>query len=186
MSPCDLSPILLYGVNSSNGANGTNGANSANSANGANVLMVPMVSILPAHKLCLMGEGLSAPFPQSLCDEYRTDDDKRDREYLAHIEQHASLESLLVLLCQLYEESEGEDIEQYQPEIESGACQRARLCLAVDTIDYQREQGIGYGLIELSGMAWQHVHSLEYECPGHGCRLTDYLGVHQVSETYAA
>ena len=36
MSPCDLSPILLYGVNSSNGANGTNGANSANSANGAN------------------------------------------------------------------------------------------------------------------------------------------------------
>ena len=79
MSPCDLSPILLYGVNSANGANGTNGANSANSANGANVLMVPMVSILPAHKLCLMGEGLSAPFPQSLCDEYRTDDDKRDR-----------------------------------------------------------------------------------------------------------
>lgn len=177
MSPCDLSPILLYGVNSANGANGTN------SANGANVLIVP---ILPAHKLCLMGEGLSAPFPQSLCDEYRTDYDKRDREYLAHIEQHASLESLLVLLCQLYEESEGEDIEQYQPEIESGACQRARLCLAVDTIDYQREQGIGYGLIELSGMTWQHVHSLEYECPGHGCRLTDYLGVHQVSETYAA
>ena len=35
MSPCDLSPILLYGVNSSNGANGTNGANSANSANSA-------------------------------------------------------------------------------------------------------------------------------------------------------
>lgn len=33
MSPCDLSPILLYGVNSANGANGTNGAN---------VLMVPM------------------------------------------------------------------------------------------------------------------------------------------------
>lgn len=36
MSPCDLSPILLYGVNSANDANGTNGANSANSANGAN------------------------------------------------------------------------------------------------------------------------------------------------------
>lgn len=36
MSPCDLSPILLYGVNSSNGANGTNGANSANGTNGAN------------------------------------------------------------------------------------------------------------------------------------------------------
>ena len=33
MSPCDLSPILLYGVNSANGANGTNGAN---------VPMVPM------------------------------------------------------------------------------------------------------------------------------------------------
>ena len=32
MSPCDLSPILLYGVNSANGANG---ANSANGANGA-------------------------------------------------------------------------------------------------------------------------------------------------------
>ena len=39
MSPCDLSPILLYGVNSANGANGTkgaNGVNGANSANGAN------------------------------------------------------------------------------------------------------------------------------------------------------
>lgn len=42
MSPCDLSPILLYGVNSANGANtanganGTNGANTANTANGAN------------------------------------------------------------------------------------------------------------------------------------------------------
>ena len=39
MSPCDLSPILLYGVNSANGANGangTNGANGANSANGTN------------------------------------------------------------------------------------------------------------------------------------------------------
>ena len=79
MSPCDLSPILLYGVNSANGANGTNGANGANNAN------VPILPILPAHKLFLMGEGLSAPFPQSLCDEYRTDDDKRDREYLAHI-----------------------------------------------------------------------------------------------------
>lgn len=42
MSPCDLSPILLYGVNSANGANtanganGTNGANTANTANSAN------------------------------------------------------------------------------------------------------------------------------------------------------
>ena len=36
MSPCDLSPILLYGVNSANGANGANGTNGANSANGAN------------------------------------------------------------------------------------------------------------------------------------------------------
>ena len=65
MSPCDLSPILLYGVNSANSANGVNSANSANGANGANsanVLMVPMVSILPAHMLFLMGEGLSAPF----------------------------------------------------------------------------------------------------------------------------
>ena len=36
MSPCDLSPIFLYGVNSANSANGTNGANGTNSANGAN------------------------------------------------------------------------------------------------------------------------------------------------------
>ena len=42
MSPRDLSPILLYGVNSANGANtanganGTNGANTANTANSAN------------------------------------------------------------------------------------------------------------------------------------------------------
>ena len=39
MSPCDLSPILLYGVNSANGANGTNsanGTNGVNSSNGAN------------------------------------------------------------------------------------------------------------------------------------------------------
>lgn len=36
MSPCDLSPILLYGVNSANGANGANGTNSANGANTAN------------------------------------------------------------------------------------------------------------------------------------------------------
>lgn len=35
MSPCDLSPILLYGVNSANGANGTNGANGANGVNTA-------------------------------------------------------------------------------------------------------------------------------------------------------
>ena len=35
MSPCDLSPILLYGVNSANGANSANSANSANGANGA-------------------------------------------------------------------------------------------------------------------------------------------------------
>ena len=36
MSPCDLSPILLYGVNGANGTNGANTANTANSANGAN------------------------------------------------------------------------------------------------------------------------------------------------------
>ena len=36
MSPCDLSPILLYGVNSANGANGANGTNGVNSANTAN------------------------------------------------------------------------------------------------------------------------------------------------------
>ena len=35
MSPCDLSPILLYGVNS------------ANDANSANVLMVPMEQMVP-------------------------------------------------------------------------------------------------------------------------------------------
>ena len=29
MSPCDLSPILLYGVNSANGVNTANGANTA-------------------------------------------------------------------------------------------------------------------------------------------------------------
>ena len=36
MSPCDLSPILLYGVNSANDANDANTANGANGANGVN------------------------------------------------------------------------------------------------------------------------------------------------------
>ena len=46
----------------------------------------------------------------------------------------------------------------------------------------EEEDGVGYGLVELSWMARQHVHALEDEGPGHIGGLADDLGVHQVAQ----
>ena len=51
---------------------------------------------------------------------------------------------------------------------------------------HEEEDGVGYGFVELSWMAWQHIYPLEDECPRHICHLAYYLGVHEVSEANEA
>ena len=45
------------------------------------------------------------------------------------------------------------------------------------------KNGVGDGLVELARMTWNLVDMLEDKCPGDICYLTDYLRVHQVTQS---
>lgn len=124
-------------------------------------------------------------------------DDEGYGEELSHVEHHASLEVFLDVLGILYEEAEGEDERQAQSEEEPAAhADGQRLtgglaaCIAsaaaIEPPADEEEDGIGDGLVELTGMARHHVDALEDEGPRYIGGFADYLGVHQVAQAYEA
>ena len=119
-----------------------------------------------------------------------------------------------VIRTQIFdEEAEGEDVEEAESEEESCAYEFVSAVAVggggfavavtgevgpygtflwggvgalVDVEHDEDEDGVGYGFVELSWMAWEHIDTLEDECPWHVGRLADDLRVHEVSEAYEA
>ena len=113
----------------------------------------------------------------------RAEDYEWDGQQLAHIEWHTGFECLLNLLRVFDEETEREDENEAQSEVESGAYEV--LSLTPDAPQDREEQQVGDGFIELSRMAWLHIHLLKDKCPWHVRHLAYYLGVHKVAHAYA-
>lgn len=110
--------------------------------------------------------------------------DERYAEQLAHVERHRGLERFLYVLCELDEEAGGEDERYAQTEEEARA--HALGVFAVQVPAYEEEHGVGYCLIELSGVARHHVDALEDERPWHVGGLAYNLRVHKVAQAYEA
>ena len=103
---------------------------------------------------------------------------------MSHIEHHPFLESFLHILGIFNEEAEGEDIGKAEAEIPtcSHLWLTGLLTSFVDSPHDEEKDGVGNGLVKLSGVAWKHVHTLKDKCPGHIGNLTDDLRVHQVAQ----
>ena len=79
-------------------------------------------------------------FPCGFQHTINPDDDERNGEQLAHIEQHVSFPGFLHILGILDEEAEGEDQGQHQSEVKTGShtggvegfCSRFGLLLALE------------------------------------------------------
>ena len=109
-------------------------------------------------------------------------------EYLAHVEGHGRLERYLYVLGELYEEAEREDERQAQPEEVARA--HALRMLAVQPPPHEEEEEVGYGLVELPGVARLRCHLgpclHEVEAPRQVGDASEYLGVHEVAKAYEA
>ena len=112
------------------------------------------------------------------------EDDERNAEQLAHVEHHRCFKRFLYVLGELDEEAGGEDERYAQSEEEARA--HAFGVFAVQVPAYEEEHGVGYCLIELSGVARHHVDALEDERPWHVGGLAYNLRVHKVAKTYEA
>lgn len=110
------------------------------------------------------------------------DGNERHAEQLSHIEQHVLLKRLLHLLGVLDEETECKDICEAQAE------EHARPHpIAVTTVNGhpdEKQNGVGNGLIKLSGVARRTVNTLKDKRPGHIRNLADDLRVHQIAKPY--
>ena len=100
---------------------------------------------------------------------------------MSHIEEHVLFKCLLHLLGVFYEESECED-EKYV-ESEEEACTYELRTLEPEIPKHEEKAEVCYCLIELSGVAWYHIHSFKYERPWHVGRFANYLAVHKVAES---
>ena len=116
-------------------------------------------------------------FPCGFQHTINPDDDERNGEQLAHIEQHVSLPSLLHVLCVFDEEAESEDIEEAESEIPARSHFRGvGFLTSLINCPHDKEQdGVGNGLVELAGMTGKTVHTLENKSPRHVCDLSDNL-----------
>jgi len=110
-----------------------------------------------------------------------TDDDEGDGEDLSHVDGQGGLEGFLKLLRVLYQETEGEDVRQTEAEVPARADFLGPLLMQCPHDD--KQQGVGDGLVELAGMAGQHIHLLEDESPRNVGSLADNLAVHEVAQT---
>lgn len=128
-----------------------------------------------------LAQRFGAQFGHALLaeDAEQTDGDERYGEQLAHVEKHARLEVDLYVLGVFDEEAEREDERQTESEIES--CAHLLAMLTVNREDDGEDDEVGYGLIQLSGMAWIGVYTLEDKGPGHIGHVADNLRVHEVS-----
>ena len=85
----------------------------------------------------------------------------------------------LYILGVFDEEAERED--ERQTESEKETCAHLLAMLAVNREDDGEDDEVGYGLIQLSGMARIGVYTLEDKGPGHIGHVADNLRVHEVS-----
>lgn len=110
-----------------------------------------------------------------------TNNDEGDGKDLSHINGECGLESFLNLFGIFDEEAEGEDIGEAEAEVPASANLLGHLLVQIP--HDEEENGVGNGLIELSWMTGEHIHTLKDESPGHISNLTDNLRVHQVTQT---
>ena len=103
---------------------------------------------------------------------------------MSHVEEHAILESFLILLCVFDEDAAGEY--QEETETEEKPCADFLGIAAVEEPVYAEEDGVANGLVELSRMARQHIHFFEDKSPGHIGNFADDLGIHEVPEADGA
>lgn len=122
---------------------------------------------------------------------------ERNAEELPHVEKHAVLEVYLILFCVLDEDAAGEDEEQAQSKEETTAHTNTGggrygcdlICPHGTTVEepsHEEEARIAECLIELSGMAWQQVYTLEDECPWEVRGSADDFRVHEISNADGA
>ena len=132
-----------------------------------------------------MKMGLLLPQPSTPFASLHAIDSEQNEgntEQLAHIEEHTLLESYLILLGVLNEDTAGKD--KYEAEPEEIACSHTLGLAPVYPPSHEEEARIADGLIELSRMSGSHIHSLKDEGPGNICHPAYYLGVHEVSQAY--
>ena len=128
----------------------------------------------------VVARGLFPLFLPPPAHEPKADEDEGDAQELAHVQEHAALEVHLVLLGVFDEDAAREDEREAEPEEEARA--HAGGAAAVEPPADDEEEGVAQGLVELSGMAREQVHPLEYEGPGHVRGAADDLAVHQVAQ----
>ena len=116
------------------------------------------------------------------CPDHAIDaeNNERNAEELAHVEEHARLEAYLNVFGVLDEEAEGEDERDAEAEIEAFA--HGNLPAAIAIPAHKEEQGVGQGLVKLAGMARIFVYFLKDKGPWNIGHFADNLAVHQVSE----
>ena len=98
-----------------------------------------------------------------------------DAEKLTHIERHAYLEIALHLFAELHEEAEGEDGGEAVAEEEAGAHLTGHAAIEIPA--EESEHGIGDSLIELCGVAGEHIDLREDESPVTSCGAAYNLGI---------
>ena len=120
--------------------------------------------------------GAEAVHPLSAYHAGYSDGDERDAEELPHVDQHAWFEAFLHVFSVLDDKAEREY--QRKTESEEKACADLFGPLSVEIPAYQEEQGIGYSLVKLPGMARYFVYPFEDERPRNIGNLADNLAVH--------
>ena len=149
------------------------------------------------HIWVLRASGSQSLHPLSSNHTSDADDDKRNREQLAHIERHTCFEINLYILRVFDEEAERENERENETEEESTSDRLDDAlgfkCLLSCLLSLPFREGLGVGLltslispqhdeeeaevcqslIELSRMARNVIYLLENECPGYISRLAD-------------
>ena len=112
------------------------------------------------------------------CPDHAIDaeNNERNTEELAHVEEHARLEAYLNVFGVLDEEAEGKDERDAETEIEAFA--HGNLPAAIAIPAHKEEQGVGQGLVKLAGMARIFVYFLKDKGPWNIGHFADNLAVH--------
>ena len=98
---------------------------------------------------------------------------ERYAQLLSEVKGHGRFFRHLYVFGVFNKETESEDQRQTQSEEEPGAHTSGIFAIEIPA-DWE-EQGVCYGLVELSRVARTHIHALEDERPRHICHLAYYL-----------
>lgn len=105
-------------------------------------------------------------------------------QLLSEVKSHGRFFRHLYVFGVFNKETESENQRQAQSEEEPGT--HSSGIFAIEIPADGKEQGVCYGLVELSRVARTHIHTLENKRPRHVCHLAYYLWIYKISQSYEA